>query len=170
MMRHPRASALNAVFSSDLPLTLRLPFGKWLMAPNMMFPFHCTERGLVHIQSPELWYLHLPVHQISQLQMRNNSEVYHSEFEVVEPSKGHRWVIDASVHATNGLLNIPTVIQAHLLQCLHSLPPHITRRTWQDFEMFIKTLNERHVGCLYNSIIWRSNAASVGSRARSPMM
>ena len=114
--------------------------------------------------------LHLPVQQILQRRTRNHSEVYHSEFEVVETFEGHRWVTDASVHATNGLLNVPTVFQANFLQRSHSQSPHITGQMWHNFEMFIKTSNENHVGCLYDSILcplpvrhWSSIACAIST-------
>ena len=82
----------------------------------------------------------------------------------MEPFEGRRWVTDASVHATTGLLNVPTVIQANLLQCSHIPPPHITGQTWQDFETFIRNSNNRRLGCLYDAILgplpvrhWRFN-------------
>ena len=126
------------------------------VAPNMMLSFHPTNRGLVHIQSP--------VQQIPQCRTRNHSKVYHSEFKVVEPFEGHRWVTNASVQATNRLLNAPTAIEANLFQCSHIPPPHITGRTWQDCETFIEASNVRHMGFLYDAILgpllvrhWRFN-------------
>ena len=124
-----------------------------MVAPNKMLPFHKTDSELVHIQSIEVWYLHLQVNQTSQRLTRNHSEVYHSEFDVVEPFEGHCWVTDASVHATNGLLTVQTVIQANMLQCSHILSPHITARMWQNFGMVIKSSNTRHLGCLYDAIL-----------------
>ena len=64
---------------------LHSPLGQWLMAPNKMLPYYKIDRGIIHIQSPEVWHLHLQVNQSSQRLARNHIEVYHSEFEVVEP-------------------------------------------------------------------------------------
>ena len=95
------------------------PLGQWLVAPNKMLPFHKSDRGLIHIQSPEVWHLHLQVTQTSQRRTRNHSEAYQSEFEVVQPFEGKRWVTDASINTTTGLITVPTVVQIKLLKCLH---------------------------------------------------
>ena len=48
-------------------------------------------------------------------------QVYHSEFEAVEPFVSPRWVTDATIYAATGMLTIPTVTQANnSLQHSHS--------------------------------------------------
>ena len=46
--------------------------GQWLVAPSTMLLFHCTARGLVHIQSTEVWHLHLPA-QAGQIPLSSRS-------------------------------------------------------------------------------------------------
>ena len=132
---------------------LHLPLEQWLVDLNMTLPFHHTDRGLIHIQSPELWNLHLPAQQLSQHHTITNNEVYKHEFEVVEPFESPCWVTDATTHAATGMLTFSTITQANSLQHLHSLPPHITVHMWRNFESFIKFLNENEMGCLFDFII-----------------
>ena len=51
------------------------------------------------------------------------------------------------------MLTVPTAVQGNLLQCLHNLPPQVTARTRQNFELYIKSLTNRQLGCLYDAIL-----------------
>ena len=129
-----------------------------------MIAFQKTDRGLIHIKSPEVWHLHLQVTQSSQRRTRNHSAVYHSEFEVVQPFERQHWVTDASINTTTGLITVPTVAQDNMLKCSHHPQPQINLHMWQHFENYIKSTADEQQGCIFNAIIgdlpvrhWRFN-------------
>ena len=101
-----------------------------------MLPFQKSDRGLIHIQSPEVWHIHLQTTQSLQRRKRHHSEVYQREFEVVQLFEGQRWVTDASINMTTGLITVPTIVQANLLKCSRRPLPQINEHTWHHFEQY----------------------------------
>mgnify|MGYP000659559494 FL=1 len=126
-------AVLNRLVSNSRTLYSQL--GQWLVAPNKMLPYQKSNRGLIHIQSTGEWHLHLQVTHRSQRLTRHNDMEYQSEFEVVQPFAGQRWVTDACISTTTGVITVPTVDQANMLQCSDRPPPQVSVvHTWQRFE------------------------------------